>query len=77
VTQGAFWRGIFILWCLYVGYRGYREFGAGVLRISNFKVPPRLILRSERPAAYWAFIVFFYSIMLGLISLAAFAPASR
>lgn len=63
-----------ILWIFYVGFSGYRQFGTGELRIRNFNSPPRIILRSERPAAYWTCVGFFYAVMLAIIALAAFAP---
>ena len=74
MTQGLFFRGLFILLALFVGYRGYRSFGSGELRIGNFKSPPTIILRDDRPRAYWLVVVFFYAIVLGLITLAAIGP---
>ena len=56
-----------------MGAWGYREFRSGVLRIENGKLPPRVILRSERPFAYWTFIVFFYATLLLIVAVAAFA----
>ena len=77
MTQEQFFRAAFIFWCLYVGYRGFRSFGSGVLRISNFKASPKLISRNERPAAYWTCVAFFYAILLALIAFAAFARPTR
>lgn len=69
-------RAVWIAWMIYVGYRGYREFGGGTLRIGEFGGVIKVVQRSEQPRAYWAFVTFFYAIIAAMISLAAFAPAS-
>lgn len=69
-------RTLWIAWMIYVGYRGYREFGAGTLRIGEFGEVTKVIQRNERPRAYWAFVIFFYIILATMISLAVLAPAS-
>jgi hypothetical protein len=56
-----------------VGVRGFLEFRGGVLHIWDTEKPEIVITRSDRPVAYWSFVAFFYSILIGMIIAAALA----
>jgi len=59
------------VWAAYVGFRAFKQFRTGTLRISNFSAPSTVISREERPLAFWCFVVFFYAVLIVIVAMVA------
>jgi hypothetical protein len=73
--EGMMWwvRAAFVLVALYIAVRAFLEFRGGVIHIRDTEEPTILIPRHERPVAYWAFVILFYSILAGMTAAVAFS----
>jgi hypothetical protein len=63
-----------ILVILYIAVRAFLGFRGGVLRIRDTDEPILAISRRDRPVAFWGFVAFFYTVLVGMVALAASFP---
>lgn len=66
-------RAAFVLAALYMAVRAYLEFRGGVIRIRDTEDPTIIISRKDRPLAFWTFVIFFYSVLIGMTTAVAFS----
>jgi hypothetical protein len=66
-------RAAFVLVALYTAVRAFIEMRGGVIRIRDTEEPSIIISRHERPLAFWGFVAFFYSVLIGMTAAVAFS----
>ncbi len=64
----------FALVLIYMGVRGFTEFKRGAFPVENNDKAPIVLLRSERPFAFWSAVLGFYAVLLVILAAVIFAP---